>query len=614
MKTTSGAMRTMIKSVVAAVTVVLAGCASGMSPAPGGDDDDDDVGGADGGVQAIATALMIDPASCDLVIDNGAPGQQAFTATAMFSDGTRRDVTASAKFRVDAALGAFDGNRLAMAAAGQTLIAASFSGVSATAQVTARVRSVRVDPALPPGAVSLFAGADNGRAPQIVYPPAGTVMPRNLGDFEIHWTDGNGSDVFEIALRSELADVRVYVAGGNGLPQQGPMASWAAFRADEWLAATGKAKTVTFQVRGASSTARAGAGAAPARTVKLTNQAMDGGLYYWASATAATAIGIFRHDMSRPAQPAEEYLTTEKTGGRCIACHVLSRDGTKMAITYQDTPGPPGLATMVDVATATVAPQVMRSNFGTFTPDNAQFLAVDHGVLSVRDTATQAVLATMPTSPPKAWVTQPDLSADGTKLVYVRPNLSGTDWEFKEGRIYTRTYDQATRSFGPEHEIVNDGTNNYYPSWSPDGNWILFTRSTGGTSYDNLSGSAWVVRGDGSQAPIRLAAANHSLGVTDSWARWAPFAQTVGSSEEPVFWITLSSKRDFGVRLRNTGLPQRGNTGKRAQLWMAPFFPARAAQGGDPTLAPFRLPFQNLESSNHVTQWTERVVGTVIIE
>lgn len=614
-------MRTVIGDVVVAAVVAavaayaLGGCASGMAREPGGGGDDGgEMGGVDGGVEARPTALVIEPASCDLVIDNGAAAHQRFTATATFSDGSRRDVTAAARFRVDMALGAFDGNQLAMAAAGKTLIAASYEAVTGTAMVTARIHSVRVDPALPAGTVDLFGGADNGLAPQIVYPPAGAVMPRNLGDFEIHWTDGNGSDVFEIALRSELADVRVYVPGGNGLPQQGPMASWAAFRPDEWLAAVGNATTVTFQVRGARSTARAGAGAAPARTVTLTNQAMDGGLYYWAGATAATAIGVFRHDMTRPGQPAEEYLTTAKTGGRCIACHVLSRDGTKMAITYQDSPGPPGLATIVDVATATVAPQVMRSNFGTFTPDSTQLLAVDHGVLSVRDSATQAVLATMPTTPVNAWVTHPDLSADGRKLVYVRPNLSGTDWEFKEGRIYTRTYDQATRTFGPEQEIVNDGANNYYPSWSPDGNWILFTKSAAGTSYDNNSGTVWVVKGDGSQAPIRLTAANQSLGVTDSWARWAPFQQTVGSPEEPIFWITLSSKRDFGVRLRNVDKPQRGNTGKRAQLWMTPFFPARAAQGGDPSLAPFRLPFQNLESSNHITQWTERVVGTVIIE
>jgi hypothetical protein len=607
MRTKSGTIRTVIGAFV--VGGALAACASGMGRGPAPGDDDDGGGAVDGGVQRTATALSIEPATIELVIDNGVAAHQTFTATATFADGTQRDVTAEAQFQADPARGAFAGAELSIGVAGKTLIAARYASQSATAAVTARIRSVRIDPALPPSTASLFAGPDNGRAPQIVYPPPDAVMPRNLGDFEIHWTDGNGSNVFELALRTEYADVRVYVAGGNGLAAQGPMASWAAFHADEWLAAVGSQSAVTFQVRGASSTSPAGAGAAPARTMRLSNQDMDGGLYYWATATAATAIGIFRHDMRKPGQPAEEFLTTRKTEGRCIGCHVLSRDGTKMAITYQDSPSPPGVATLVDVATAGIAPSGMRSNFGTFTPDNTQFLAIDHGVLTVHNTATQAVLATMLTSPPKVWVTHPDLSPDGKKLVYVRTNVWESDWTFKQGQIYERTYDPATQTFGPEQVVVADGANNYYPSWSPDGNWILFTRSPSAElAYDNNNSTIWAVKADRSQPPVELAAANASFGLTDSWARWAPFQQTLGSPEEPIYWVTLSSKRDFGVRLRNTGLPQRGSTGKRAQLWMTPFFPGRAAQGIDPSLAAFRLPFQNLESSNHITQWTERVV------
>ena len=46
----------------------------------------------------------------------------------------------------------------------------------------------------------------------------------------------------------------------------------------------------------------------------------------------------------------------------------------------------------------------------------------------------------------------------------------------------------------------------------------------------------------------------------------------------------------------------------RPQIWMTPFFPDRAATGADPTAPAFRLPFQDLNSSNHIAQWTERVV------
>jgi hypothetical protein len=65
-----------------------------------------------------------------------------------------------------------------------------------------------------------------------------------------------------------------------------------------------------------------------------------------------------------------------------------------------------------------------------------------------------------------------------------------------------------------------------------------------------------------------------------------------------MFYLTFSSKRAFGVRL----------AGGRPQIWMTPVFPARAAAGGDPSGKAFRVPFQDLATSNHIAQWTQAVV------
>jgi hypothetical protein len=574
----------------------LAGCARGRGDKPGGDVGDD----------PVDATLSIAPPTSELVIMTNVAGHATFTATLTLGDGTRRDVTAETSFGIDGTYGSFAANDLTMGVAGRTQVFGWYGDKTATADVVARVRSIRVDPSLPPSTVALFDGPpDPALAPQIVYPAPGSVMPRNLGDFEVHWTDAHANSVFEVSLHTEFSDVRIYVPGGNGLPVQGPMASWCAVQASEWLAAVGSQSAVTYQVRGVNPAAPGRVGAAVPGTVLLSNEVMAGGLYYWASASPTNVIGIFRHDMSRPGLPAEEFLTTNETGGRCIACHVLSRDGTRMAITYQDRQTSPGPATMVEVATRAIAPSAASWNFGTFTPDNAQFLAIEHGKLAVRSAATQAVLATMPTTPTSVWVTHPDLSPDGTRLVYVRAALWGTDLDFKAGQIYVRSYDRATYAFGPELPLVSDDQNNFYPSWSPDGNWILFNRSGFGGAYDDHDSAVWAIRSDGSQPPVELASANQAVGITNSWARWAPFPQTLGAGKEPMFWITTSSKRDFGVRLRNTGLAQRA---RRAQLWMTPFFPRRAGQGKDPSVAAFRLPFQNLDSSNHIAQWTEQVV------
>jgi hypothetical protein len=357
--------------------------------------------------------------------------------------------------------------------------------------------------------------------------------------------------------------------------------------------------TAQYRVRGVQSANPISVGSAQPQTVKLSNEDMLGGIYYWAAASTTGAYGIFRHDMSMPGQPAQQFLTSAQTVsatypmGRCVACHVLSRDGKEMAITYD---GGGGGGTMVDVATATPRPSIAAWNFGTFTPDGAQFLAVSAGTLTVRDYTTQNVLATMTASGP---VTHPDLSPDGTKLVYVHPGTAGADWDFQKGAIFVRTYDQTSKTFGPEQQLVNDGQNNYYPSFSPDGQWILFNKAPSGTAYNNATATLWVVKADNSSAPIQLTTANVGPTLTDSWGRWAPFAQTFGTNNEQIYWITVSSKRDFGVRLVGVARPQ---------IWMTPFFPDRASSGQDPSAPMFRLPFQDITSNNHIAQWTEYVV------
>ena len=180
------------------------------------------------------------------------------------------------------------------------------AGDRARSRTSASIRRCR------PNTPDLFTTAPRIRrtAPTIVYPPAGVVMPRNLGDFEVHWTDATPHDIFEISLHTEFADVRAYVPGGNGDRRR---------RSESVL--DGVPRRPSGSPRSATSrrvqlpacaaiteqrTRRRSAPAAP-QSVKLTNEEMLGGMYYWA-ATASTggAYGIFRHDMSKPGQPAEQ--------------------------------------------------------------------------------------------------------------------------------------------------------------------------------------------------------------------------------------------------------------------------------------------------------------------
>ena len=175
------------------------------------------------------------------------------------------------------------------------------------------------------------------------------------------------------------------------------------------------------------------------------------------------------------------------------------------------------------------------------------------------------------------------------------------DWEYASGKLYTRSFDPVTNAFGAEVPLVTEGVSNFYPSWSPDGQYVLFNRSDTNApqgAYNNGNASLWVIKADGSAPAVELVAANQGLGLTNSWGRWAPFSQTVGTAGEQIYWVTVSSKRAFGTRLP-AGTPQ---------IWMTPFRVATAAAGQDPSVSAFWLPFQNLGSNNHIAQWTERVV------
>jgi hypothetical protein len=162
---------------VLAVTLV-AGCGPGS-----GDDDSLD--------EAKAT-LTIDPPQTELLIENGVAPTADFTATLTFPNGETRDVTDTVRFSVDTGYGMFSGHELTMTAAGKTNVFAFYSDKTAQADVIARLKNIRVDPAVPASTAGLFESLpeDSTRAPTIVYPPADVVMPRNLGEFEIHWTDG----------------------------------------------------------------------------------------------------------------------------------------------------------------------------------------------------------------------------------------------------------------------------------------------------------------------------------------------------------------------------------------------------------------------------------------
>jgi Tol biopolymer transport system component len=258
---------------------------------------------------------------------------------------------------------------------------------------------------------------------------------------------------------------------------------------------------------------------------------------------------------------------------------------------------------------------------GTFSPDGKRYLASSGGALSLYDATTGALISHVTTTGPALY---PDWSWDGNTIVFVRPSalcapglldFGQQDIFVYGGSIVTMTWNGTT--FADEKVVVaaDAASNNFYPSFSPDGSWIAFARAStavasswsiaatacngqtgAGLSYDNPSSSIWVLPAAGG-APTRLDIANDGTTLTNSWPKWAPKA------DGEYLWMSLSSTRPYGLRLAGADAHH--------QVWFTAI--KRPGASGDPSAPAVWFPFQTLATKNHVGQWSYQV-GNFVIE
>jgi hypothetical protein len=152
-------------------------------------------GGSHGHGDPASSTLTIDPPTSTLMIVDNVPATEDFTATRKWPDGYTEDVTSDVVFSIDGAFGSFTGNHLSMQTAGKTQVFGQIDTTMGSAQVIAMLKGTRIDPSLPGNTPDLFnMPEDPSRAPTVVYPAHDVIVPRNLGDFEVHWTDAHGTE------------------------------------------------------------------------------------------------------------------------------------------------------------------------------------------------------------------------------------------------------------------------------------------------------------------------------------------------------------------------------------------------------------------------------------
>ena len=258
--------------------------------------------------------------------------------------------------------------------------------------------------------------------------------------------------------------------------------------------------------------------------------------------------------------------------------------------------------------------------------------------------------------------TMPDWSPDGKTVLYVLPQkvamwngsttngLVDDDHEFG-GSLYTIPYN-GNGAFGtPAVFLQSKGENNFYPSYSPDNNYVAFDRvpqdtttvttidgcvnqgmagaSCPNDSFSNPKARIQLMSNTAASTVVDLEKANGSpasapVDVSNSWPRWSPFLQSYKGNS--LLWIAFSSTRDYGLRVRNhkTGMYQcypadsyemamtaHGSKFdplcQQPQLWMAAIDLSSAAGTTDTSHVAFWLPFQDITTHNHTPQWTQTV-------
>jgi WD40 repeat protein len=559
------------------------------------------------------SAVTISPADASLTVMGGAAANTAFTATGLFADGHSADVTSLVTWSLaNSTLGTINGGVVTAngSSGGITKVSASGDGVTGGAQLTIKYLNTEISTAdgstAPSNAQSLFAmatTADPTLAPKIVYPLDGVVMPSNLGELEVQWMPPTSSaDLFEVAFLGDTIDFRVYTNTMKGRLALSP-ADWAT------ISSAAAGTILTVQVTGLVSAAPTKSGVSNLAHVTMDAQPVNGGIYYWTPSNQ----GIERYAFGDTTSTATDFYSAPDADNHCVACHVLSHDGTKAMVTFDG--GNHG-SEMLDVASKMpLIPesQGLTLNFSSFSPDGNKIVAAHGtGTLAVYDTsggATNGMAVGAIAPADGTWATHPDWSPDGKSLVFAQaptnvvPPGQMSDWTIQEGAIVVMTGPGDGTFADPKMIVTSNDGNNYYPSFSPDGKWILFNRAASGTAYNNAAAELYVVSADGAIGPIALTSANGTGMLTNSWPRWSPFVQQYADGTTRMY-LTFSSKRDYGIELVQPAAIDQ----QRPQLWMAAFDPAQAAASKDPSSAPFWLPFQDMTTSNHIAQWTTQIV------
>ncbi|AKT36053.1 hypothetical protein [Chondromyces crocatus] len=578
----------------------------------GGGGDGSTSGGASGqggqggdGVRIDVSAIRIEPLDAVLDVPHGTPVSLAYRVFGTpVSGGPEVVLDATLSFSRPG-LGTFTGPQFSGSGerGGTGTVTATYGEVESTTSLTLDVHAdIALDglaPALIPAV--LAATDDPALSPAWSYPEDGTVIPPNVYDVAFRFAPQGGSDAFLVRFAGEGGAVQV-------LTTQPELT----LTPTNWnlvvdLLGPGALEVTTYGFASADPS-RAGTST---RTFHRSESALRGAMYYWSSKgdhapvqpneDATAPRGYFRFDFTNaePGGKAELFLGFNRAGNVCVGCHSITRDGKRFATSYEgDTRwGIFDVASTADPMqydTGGPSDPDALGHFNTFTPDGQWLLVSGGSMLRAFDLSAPAttLAASFPTQEAATHIAVSP--RDGATVLYVEDRSGPGGTRAQSGRLVRIRWDAAQRAFVDREVFLEEaGASLYYPAISPDGAWVLYNRTTSGSSLSNPLAEVWARRLDGGE-PVQLSRANQGPALSNSWARWAPFTADDGHGN-PRYFFTFSSVRPYGSAAGNP------------QLWLSSFDPSGNAD--DPSTPALWLPMQSLSLNNHAAQWTEIFVN-----
>ncbi len=524
-------------------------------------------------------ALEVEPQSFNLNLVWGAPQHRALRAVLVRQSGARETVMAAWSSDAPAIASINQDGRALFTAqrAGVVNLTATAQGLTAVSRAVVELTAQRVLPGADPGAPVDFASATcipGGRAtPTLLYPLNGVIMPLNVPSPVIQWS-GEDVQVHRLTLAGSAATVVLYVAGA---------AREATVPQDLWNVLVNAHAGSQLRITVDALLDRAACGTSATQVLKLASADLSSTVYYW-----AVSLGqIVRLDVGATRGQRLNIEPANDQGNRCNACHVLSRDGDKLAFTYYEGSGPGGVVNVSTPQTPLFTPSYdTRWNFAAFDNTGRLLLTNWQKTFTLRNADTGAPLSAVNVTD----AAHPAWSPDGATVAFagnIRVGANPANWEvdFTNSDLMVMDFNVGTQQFGaPAVRVPGNGRAVAYPSFSPDSRYVVYQygpdarsrQSEGSAIYNADLMLASVTGGDAVQLTVMNPDHNSYMPT------FSPFV------EGGYRWVAFYSRRPYGHRVSDPYRPQ---------IWVAAL-DVDAPNGVDPSHPPFWLPGQDEATSN----------------